>query len=500
MSHKTEKYHSQILADFVRQLLFTPKSRRPEQIVKTEALHDLITPNQNYPFDFINYHITGYHSESEDIDSATILVGQAILSDLRWIIDELCESAETMPDNEAVTDLATLAKELNVSTKTIHRWRDIGLRWRRYRHPEYKRFVLGFTASALEHFDKTHPGKLKQAAAHDQMSAEQLNALLDQAKELARQNPTMSLNHVAQILASASGRALQTLRVQLEKHDRQHPESPIFPTHHGPLTHRQARQIAKLKQRGASSEELCKRFGKTPSTIRRAVLNACLEVMQRVKIKPIHEHASYIDPNQIVVYRNTKIQSNDWLQATTTMTEALPHALILWFAQGQLKPNSQLKLFRQYHFLRFTADQSCQALKPNTCTATQVKQLEDDLRHAGKLRDILTTSSLPIVMSVARKHLDHVDAHSIYILQDMLILGCQILYAELDQFDPHRKQTFDTYLTWRLQKCYATWLSDPRRASLATRRMRPEQAIKRIRIQATHFGIRLPDLPLDQLP
>ena len=244
MSHKSDKYHSQILADFVRQLLFTPKSRRPEQILKTEALHDLINPNQNYPFDFINYHITGYHSESEDLDSATILVGQAILPDLRLIIDELCETAEVMPDNDPVTDLATLAKELNVSTKTIHRWRDIGLRWRRYRHPQHKRFVLGFTASALKHFDQTHPGKLKQAAAHDQISAEQLNALLDQAKELATQNPTMSLNHVAQILANESGRALQTLRVQLEKYDRKHPESPIFPTHHGPLTSRQARHIS----------------------------------------------------------------------------------------------------------------------------------------------------------------------------------------------------------------------------------------------------------------
>ena len=129
MNRTSKPYHSQLIADFARQLLFTPKSRRAEQITRAEALHDLIEPTQNYPFDFINYRITGYHSESETQDT-TILVGEALLPDLRLVIEELCQSNETLPVDEPMTDLATLAKELNVSTKTIHRWRDHGLRWR----------------------------------------------------------------------------------------------------------------------------------------------------------------------------------------------------------------------------------------------------------------------------------------------------------------------------------------------------------------------------------
>ncbi|MBN4060994.1 hypothetical protein JYU15_01020 [bacterium AH-315-I18] len=497
MNHKPRTYHSQMLADFVRQLLFTPKSKRPEQIAHTEALHDLIEPDQNYPFDFVNHHITGYHSESESVDDATILVGQALLPDLRQIIDVLCLSAESLPDDEPLTELATLAQQLHVSTKTIHRWRDLGLRWRRYRHPSLNRMVLGFTASALENFDKKHPGRLAHAAEHDQMSQEQLATLLESARLLVTQSPDLSLNQVAQLLCEQTQRAVQTLRLQLEKHDRQHPQAPLFPNHHGPLTDRQARQITRLKQQGISHDELCKRYGKTTSTIRRAIVNARLQVIQRLPIKPPRAHESYTDPTHILQYRSLLIRDSDWQDLPTQLPSDLPAMLNLWFAQSQLKPANQLQYFQWYQFLRFTAHWQSKTLHPNVCTATQIKQLESDIRQAGQLRDLLTTACLPVVVSVARKHMDHLDGRSVYVLQDLLILGCQILFAELDLFDPHRKQSFDTYLTWQLQKSFATWLSDAQRASRANKRLTSLQVITRIKSQATYWGIRLPAMPSD---
>lgn len=494
MTGKTKPYHSQLLADLARQLLFTPKSRRVNQIKRAESLHDLINPTQNYPFDFINYRITGYHSESESVDT-TILVGLAILPDLRLIIEELCQSADKLPEDEPMTDLATLAKELNVSTKTIHRWRGQGLRWRWFKPQGHKRKVLGFTPSALAHFQKVHPGRLQQAAEHDQMTDQDLDQLLEHARQIASADAPLSLNQVATELATQTGRAVQTIRLHLLKHDKQHPDTAIFPKHHGPLTNRQSRQIARLHKQGQSLDELAQQFGKTVSTIRRAILNSRLQVIQRLRIAPLRVHESYTDPMQASHYVRWQLRDNDWQPTPTQLPGDLPMLLHLWFAQLQLKPTAQLSAFQSYQYLRYAADHLRRELEPNACSATQIKTLEDHLKQAGRLRDMLTASSLPIVFSVARRHMDHLDEQSIYILQDLLVLGCQILFDELDQFDPHRKQSFDTYLSWRLQRSYAAWLSDLQRAGRAIRRMVPQQVIERIRQQATYWGIKLPQIP-----
>lgn len=494
MNRTSKPYHSQLIADFARQLLFTPKSRRAEQITRAEALHDLIEPTQNYPFDFINYRITGYHSESETQDT-TILVGEALLPDLRLVIEELCQSNETLPVDEPMTDLATLAKELNVSTKTIHRWRDHGLRWRWYKPAGHKRMILGFTPSALDHFDKLFPGKIKRAADRELMSESDLAELIETARQIATQSPDKSMNQVATALAKQTGKALQTIRLQLEKHDQQHPDAPLFPKHHGPLTTQHARQIARSLKRGQCIDELCKQYGKTASTIRRAVLNSRLQVIQRLRIEPVHKHESYLDPAQQVRYRQLKRRDTDWQSPATQVGSDVPALLHLWFDQMQLKPTAQLQTMQLYQFLRFAANATIIDLTPNTLTATQINQLESDIRHVGKLRDQLVIGCLPVVMSVARRHMDHVDEQSVHILQDLLILGCQILFAELDHFDPHRKQTFDTFLTWRLQRSFATWLGDQHRANRAIKRLTAEQVIHRIRMQATYWGIRLPELP-----
>ncbi|HAI13383.1 MAG TPA: hypothetical protein DCM28_16870 [Phycisphaerales bacterium] len=494
MNRTSKPYHSQLIADFVRQLLFTPKSRRAKQITHAEALHDMIEPTQNYPFDFINYRITGYHSEAEALDT-TILVGEALLPDLRLVIEELCLHADTLPDNEPMTELSTLAQELNVSTKTIHRWRDLGLRWRWYKPPTHKRKILVFTPSAIDHFDKAFPGKIKRAADRDLMSQADVTELIDQARQIKTATPAMSLNQVATELSKLTGRPLQTIRVQLNKHDKQHPDAALFPEHHGPLTDRHARQIARLLKRGESIDELCHQFGKTVSTIRRAQLNSRLQVIKRLRIEPIQKHPTYDDPTQALRYRQFKFRELDWQTPTLQPDTDVPLLLHLWFSPMQLSPAIQLQALQQYQYLRYAATQTVSKLVPNNLSSTQISNLESDIRLAGSLRDQLTTSCLPVVMSVARKHMDHLDEQSVHVLQDLLILGCQILFAEIDHFDPHRKQSFDTFLTWRLQRSFATWLSDQHRANRAIKRLTPNQVIERIRQQATYWGIRLPEIP-----
>ena len=123
----TQQFNCRALADLTRQLLVTPVKKRVEQVRRAERLYDAIDRQRNYPFDFVNFRITGYHSESED----ALLVGEALLGDLRLLIDSLSRSMG-MPrtDDEPIVTPQKLADRFNVSVKTVDRWRKLGLRWR----------------------------------------------------------------------------------------------------------------------------------------------------------------------------------------------------------------------------------------------------------------------------------------------------------------------------------------------------------------------------------
>lgn len=116
------------LDGLARQLLFSPPDKRILQVRRIERLHDQLDPNKNYPLDFLFYRITGYRREGKD---AVLLTGEAVLPDLRLMIDTLSRSVRMpMDDAGTVETVRQLADRLSVSTKTIGRWRGAGMRWR----------------------------------------------------------------------------------------------------------------------------------------------------------------------------------------------------------------------------------------------------------------------------------------------------------------------------------------------------------------------------------
>ena len=79
------------LEQLTHQLLFSPPDRRRLQVLRAECLHDEIDPIANYPLDYIAYRLTGYRSESGE---SVLLVGDAVLPDLRHMIDTLSRSID----------------------------------------------------------------------------------------------------------------------------------------------------------------------------------------------------------------------------------------------------------------------------------------------------------------------------------------------------------------------------------------------------------------------
>ena len=115
------------LAELLMQLKYTPQQKRYKQL---EALDDLVAtidPEQEYPFEFVHFRITGFHLK-RTIEPDGI-PGRQLLEDLRVFISKLSTHAapETASLDEPVRTIEALAKDLGVSTKTIDRWRKRGL-------------------------------------------------------------------------------------------------------------------------------------------------------------------------------------------------------------------------------------------------------------------------------------------------------------------------------------------------------------------------------------
>ena len=76
---------------------------------------------------------------------------------------------------------------------------------------------------------------------------------------------------VAKTLAAETGRSIETIRYTLKQFDKSHPELAIFPDKTGPLTEEVKARIFEQYRRGASVDELCRRFCRTKTSIYRVV-------------------------------------------------------------------------------------------------------------------------------------------------------------------------------------------------------------------------------------
>ena len=82
---------------------------------------------KEYPYQFVCYRITDFRS---DAHAAELMIGRDLVHDLGLFIREVARSMPAMPIedvNEPVLTLEEFSRKLNVTTKTINRWRKRGL-------------------------------------------------------------------------------------------------------------------------------------------------------------------------------------------------------------------------------------------------------------------------------------------------------------------------------------------------------------------------------------
>ena len=148
-------------------------------------------------------------------------------------------SSEVEHIGEQVLTVEELAKQFNVSTKTIARWRELGLVSRRLVFDGRKR--VGFLRSSVDRFVKNNQERVVRGSRFSQLTDEQRQDIIDRARRMASAGGGQS--EIARRLAKRTGRSVETIRSTIRQFDRQNPELAIFPDLTGPLNDAQKTRI-----------------------------------------------------------------------------------------------------------------------------------------------------------------------------------------------------------------------------------------------------------------
>lgn len=494
MSRQTSQpFRCHPLSDLTRQLLFAPPDRRCEQIHRAEVLHDEIDPDQNYPFDYISYRITGFRSESVP---PMLLIGQAIRPDLRLMIDRLSHSAPIpVTDEDPIQTPHQLANRLGVSTKTIARWRHLGLRWRWVVGPGQRKKFVAFSTAAVEHFLARHPDRVARAGRHTHIDPQSRKRLIERARRIA-QTTDASLNQVAAHLAHRIGRAHQTVRVILEQHDHDHPQDKIFAHRKAPLNAKQRRLIARAHRQGQPIGQIARRYRRTRSTIYRAVRHRRAIAIRRIRISyttsPLFERQDAMQTLFPPPTTKDRVTRSTRATRCVTVPSDLPPPLWPLLNRPASSPDRQQTMLLQFNYLKFKAAQLRDHLDAYDPRAAELEQIRTLLRDAATMRNRLVVDNLPIVLLAARRHLIEQPDRSTAHLIEMLEAGIPVLIDAIDRYDINRAQTFESDVTWSLMRRYLShpW-SDGPPPLRAHRKLDPTAAVDRIRRAAASRRVRL---------
>lgn len=443
---RAQAYRSSELSELARQLLYAPPTQRAEVVRRAERWHDELDAGKNYPIDYVVFRLTQRRIRPSE---SVMLVGEALRPDLRLLIDALSRSIELPPDaDDPGETTAELADRLGVSTKTVGRWRDAGLRWRWVVRESGGKPTVVIQRSAVAAFNVLKGGRVESASGFSRLSESEQDRLIKRAGRLADATdapPQAIIDH----LARRSGRSAEAIRQLIGKHDATHPGEAVFADRAGPLTDKQKRVIDRAYRSGIGVAKICRHFGKTRSTIYRAIHEARA---QRALAKSITLIAMPIfdrDDADEVILRSIR-NEGPHRRLSSSVIQSLPVSLRPVFDRPFAPDPVSRSLIVRYNFLKHRAGQVQDILRTGEIRAADLDRFDELCERAKKTCGRVVAGLLPSVLSVVRRQISGDREANHQELVGLLDRGITVLLEEIERFDPALSHTVESVLTNRL--------------------------------------------------
>jgi RNA polymerase primary sigma factor len=451
--------HNDYLNPAIRQLRdqqsrFAPREKKMEQVAAAERLLSELEPARIYPYEYLCYRITNFRPESyPDLR----LSGEEASHDLRLFVEDLSDSAgvSAAVAGEDVLTTEELAKQFNVSTKTISRWRRQGLVSRRFVIDGRKR--IGFLRSSVGRFVERNQQRVERGGQFSQLTDLERAAIIERARRLARAGGRPA--EVARRLARRTGRSSETIRYTLKQFDRDHPEAAVFPDARGPLPADSKRKICQQYQHGESIESLARRFCRTRTSIYRIIAETRA---QRIMELPL----GHIANEQFGRVRSHRAEDrilgpppdSDAPPKKARMPSGLPPYLASLYETPLLTRRQEAHLFRKMNYLKYRAGRLRDKLDPSRPKRRLMDRIEQMYDQAVETKNQIIRANLRLVVSIAKRHVG--PSQNFF---ELVSDGNMSLMRAVEKFDYSRGNKFSTYASWAIMKNFARTIPDEHR-------------------------------------
>ncbi len=443
------KYRNPIMRQLRdQQVRYAPRPRKIEQVNRAERLLSELDSGRTYTYEYLCFRITDYRPEASP---SITMTGEDALHDVRLFVEDVSDAADIPVSDveERVHTVDELATMFSVSTKTISRWRQQGLVSRRFIFDGRKR--VGFLNSSVDRFVDANRTRIKRGEKFSQLTETERDAIVHQARRLAHAGGCPS--EVTRRVARRMKRSVETIRYTLRQFDDEYPDLAIFPEQNGPLSTGVKQKIYQQYRRGSTVDTLAKRYGRTKTSIYRAI-----NEMRAIRIQELP--LDYM-PNEIFSKRGVEamivapLPEPEEKPRKTRVPAGLPPYLASLYDVPLLTREQEYHLFRKFNYLKFRASKLCVGLDPANARSSVMDEIERYYDEAVKTKNQIVQANLRLVVSIAKRHVNGADDFF-----ELVSDGNMSLIRAAEKFDFARGNKFSTYASWAIMKNFARTIPD----------------------------------------
>ena len=356
-------------------------------------------------------------------------------------------SANTSPEELALLTVEQLAERMNVSTKTISRWRNQGLVAQSFSRDGRHR--VGFAHQDVARFIAENPSRIRRGADFSQLSDGERTHIIGRARQLADQGDRPAT--VAKNLADETGRSIETIRYTLKNYDRRNPDEPIFPHGYGPLTEETRRTIYRRSCRGETSEALARKFHRPKTVIARVVREMRA---QRIMDLPL-DYVPNEQFEQVCTQRQERAivgepPAPENKPSMPRVPSGLPSYLQSLYEVRLLTREQEAHLFRRMNYLKYKAAQMRDELDLDRPKVRLMDRIESLYSDVVATKNQIIRCNLRLVVSIAKRHVQQNGT-----LFELISDGNISLIRAVEKFNFALGNKFSTYATWAIMKNFA---------------------------------------------
>jgi RNA polymerase primary sigma factor len=436
------------------EIRFSPRDRKLAVAARAEDYAMEVEPEGWYCFTDLHCRLRNAPTHCHTV---LTLSGKDVRHDLQLLIEDLSESAAVPSDaaGQPVLTVAELAKDLNVSSKTISRWRRLGLVSRKFVFAGRKR--LGFLQSSVDKFVEFNRIRVVRGSHFSQLSDDERREIIDRARQWAAQGKGPAA--VTKLLSQETGRSAETVRYTLRQFDQAHPDDAVFPEYHGPMKEETRWRIYQFYRRGESLASLAQRFYRTKKGIRRIVLEMRARQIGELPLTYIHQDEfdavqSAGDDREIL--RSLPRRREE--KRAVRVPAGLPAYLASLYKVPLLTRDQETHLFRKMNYLKYRASQLREKLDRGRPSASLMERIEKYYEEALVTKNQIIRANLRLVVSIAKRRVGA--AENFF---ELVSDGHMSLIRAVEKFDFARGNKFSTYASWAIMKNFARSIPDEHR-------------------------------------